>query len=165
VLKPDEFALGAPAMPKGRAKAVNLLSSRDEPDDAQDTDTSGHVVPDIIPFVAADAKGEVHTAKGASMPRGVYDRTKSKKRKGAEAAAPAGGEEKPRKAHGKSRARAAAGAKPRRPREATPPAGEERFAVWSDGTVDIDAPECKGRLNAATVASLYEYVKRLRGEA
>jgi hypothetical protein len=164
VLKPDEFALGAPVVPKGRGKAVNLLSSRDEPEDAQETDQSGHVVPDIIPFVAADAKGEVHTAKGASMPRGVYDRTKSKKRKGAEAAAPAGGEEKPRKAHGKSRARAAA-AKPRRPREATPPAGEERFAVWSDGTVDIEAPECKGRLSAESVARLYDYVKRLRGEA
>jgi hypothetical protein len=159
--------LTAPAAPirTVRGREVRLLSARDEPEDPQPTDQAGHVVPDITPFVAADAKGDLVTSQGATMPRGVYDRSTSKKRKGkAEAAAPAGAEQalekKPRQARAPRTAPAANAGKPRRPQEPG-----ERFAVWSDGSVEIDAPGCKGRLSAESVASLYDYVTRLRGGA
>jgi hypothetical protein len=166
MLKPDEFSLGAPVVPKGRGKAVNLLSAGDEPEDPQPTDLNGHVVPAIVPFIAADAKGDLITAKGGeTMPRGVYDRTKAKKRTAGDAAAAPPTDKpvrKPRKAAAKKRARAA-NAVPATQRRAQD-AGE-RFAVWSDGSVEIDAPGCKGHLSAESVATLYAYVTKLRGDA
>lgn len=143
MLKASEFFGGVPtpAKPAG-SKPVPLLSRSDDPEDPPPTDSNGHVVPDI-------------TAKeGLPMPRGVYDRSKATKRtkKDDATAEAAPAARKPRR---KKRAVTA--------RRATAPT-ETRFGVYSDGTVVIDAPKCKGELDGEQVELLYQYVRRLRGE-
>jgi hypothetical protein len=49
---------------------------RDDDEAPQQTCANGHTLPDTIPFIAADATGQLITAKGSAMPKGVYDRTK-----------------------------------------------------------------------------------------
>lgn len=164
MLKADEFVPRAPARARP-AKPVPLLSRSDDPEEQQPTDSNGHVVPDITPFVVADANGDVVTAKGGlPMPRGVYDRSKATKRtkKDDATAEAAPAARKPRRKKRASTARRAA-APPRRPRQ-TREASDTRFGAYSDGTVVIDAPKCKGELDGEQVELLYQYVRRLRGE-
>lgn len=47
---------------------------------------------------------------------------------------------------------------------ATPADPPRKFAVWNDGSVDIDTAECKGRMSGDDVDLLLAYVQRLRGQ-
>jgi hypothetical protein len=82
------------------------------------------------------------------MPKGQYDRSKAKPRKPREAKAEGEG---PKKRTGR-KARAA-----KVPRASS----KARFGVFSDGSVQIDAPGCKGNLSGADVRLLVEFVKKL----
>jgi hypothetical protein len=83
----------AAAKPQGRVHRC-----QDDEDEAQPTDAKGLPKPNIIPFVTADAEGNVLTAKGSAMPKGQYDRSKAKPRKGAtDEAAPPEPAKRPRK--------------------------------------------------------------------
>lgn len=78
--------------PTGR---INRLRDDDEPNEQP-------TVPEVMPFIAADGKGDLITAKGDTMPKGQYDRSKSKPR-GA-AANDATEAATPRKPKGKAKA-------------------------------------------------------------
>lgn len=117
--------------------------------------------PTVAPDVPINRAGE-----GETMPTGHYDRSKAKKRakKGeggavaAPGAAPVAGDKATRKKR-KARAGAAPMKAGRSPRQ-----GEPRFAVFTDGSVLIEAPGCTGTLSAEHAKVLVNFINRLKGE-
>jgi hypothetical protein len=90
--------LALPKLPPTKARGrVHRLD--DEPEEPAEVCEKGRAKPEILPFVAVGAKGELLTTKGEAMPKGVYDRSKSKPRtdESANDAAPPR-QKKPRKA-------------------------------------------------------------------
>ena len=63
--------LPSPVPPAVRGRVHRLEDDEEEP---PKTDEKGLVKPEIVPFLTADAKGNVLTAKGSAMPKGVYQR-------------------------------------------------------------------------------------------
>jgi hypothetical protein len=115
------------------------------------------------PFAAAIAAVEASTDQGANMPRGVYDRSKSKPRVTKPKADAPGeqGTEKPSKKRGR---RKIAAVKPRPARQAKPSAlGSRRFGRWDDGSIDINLPCCSGHLSAEEGKELQAFLAGARG--
>lgn len=148
------------------AARVHRIAAPGEDEDVPPHSTSvyreGVVAPSDSPHVPNEPAGE-----GETMPRGHYDRSKAKKRAkrgecGADAApgaaAPAAGKKKV----GRKR-KARAGAAPVNAAR-TPRQGDARFAVYTDGSVLVDAPECKGTLSGEAAALLVEFIGRLKAK-
>jgi hypothetical protein len=159
--------------PRGALHTPNQIPRRVSqmgPDDHPTTPigANGKPQPTTIPFVAADGKGDLKTAE-ASMPKGHYDRSKAKPRKKRTArpneAAP--GEGAAQAQQGERRARGKRG-KGRKPRQARAPRRDSssvaRFGVFNDGSVHVDAPECKGVLTGKDVDLLVAFVGKLRAK-
>jgi hypothetical protein len=103
------------------------------------------------------------------MPKGQYDRSKAKPRTtkgekteaaGGEGATAAVAERRPRKS---AKKRGGASKKPRAGRAPRSNGSAARFGVFSDGSVQIDAPGCKGNLGGDDVRLLVDFVKKLEG--
>jgi hypothetical protein len=110
---------------------------------------------------AMDRRAIQKTAnKEATMPKGCYPRKpRITAQAGAtpEATPKDAKERKPRKTRAASPATSKR-APARREASATPD-----FAVWDDGSVQIDTDECKGRLLPDQAVKLVEFVQRLKG--
>jgi hypothetical protein len=89
--------------------------------------------------------------KEPAMPRGIYPRKKRK------AASPDDGVIK------KKRARKGPGR--RAAKAAVPAAGDVLFGYFSDGSLSIAAPNCKGTLSQAQLQLLAKFTKRFEGAA
>jgi hypothetical protein len=107
------------------------------------------------------------------MPKGQYDRSKAKPRKTREAKPEGeggqGAASSPAVDERRSRKRKGAGPKKRagkKARAARAPQSHSkaRFGVFSDGSVQVDAPECKGVLSGEDVATLIQFATRLRAK-
>jgi hypothetical protein len=124
----------------------------------------------------SEVKPPTPLPKEPTMPKGQYDRSKAKpraaKKKTASeptpAAAPAGEQlEAPtsRKKRGPNKKRMArevsTAPKPQR-RRASSSSIARTFAVWNDGSVEINADGCKGHLSGQDVDLLVAYVQMLR---
>jgi hypothetical protein len=114
-------------------------------------------------------------AKEDAMPKGQYDRSKAKKRGEGAVATPAiaasAAEQPERKPHKPAKAakkkRKVAKAKPRRAAHhvgATAVDQVAAFGFFEDGSLLIDAPDCKGKLSAAIAGRLSMFLSRLKGE-
>jgi hypothetical protein len=109
--------------------------------------------------------------KEDAMPKGQYDRSKAKPRKAREAAPAAPGEPeaaKPEKVARKPRAKKAVAKKRRAAparravpqRRASP--SEAVFGVFEDGSVVINSPDCKGKLDHALADRLVKFIGKLQ---
>jgi hypothetical protein len=119
----------------------------------------------------ADPLASTEDHEENDMPKGQYDRTKAKPRaKKGEKTEAAGGEgagataavaeRRPRK---NAKKRGKANKKPRAARAPRSNGSAARFGVFSDGSVQIDAPGCKGNLGGDDVRLLVDFVKKLEG--
>jgi len=134
--------IGLPPKSKPAGRVVRPLADDDEPVAADPTK------PEIRPFLAGDAKGDLQVTKeGYKMPRGVYER----KPRG-EAAEP-GTEKKARKR--------------KVPRRAKPLAKSNgpRFWLGEDGSVQLELPKCKGELTSSEAKALVEFIRGRKGRA
>jgi hypothetical protein len=119
--------------------------------------------PTPLPKEPTMPKGPVRPQQGEA----ASEAKKIASERRAEAAAPAGEQlevpAKKKRGPNKKRKAAAvsAGPKPQR-RRASNSSVARTFAVWNDGSVEINADGCKGHLSGEDVKLLVAYVQRLR---
>jgi hypothetical protein len=155
VIKADDFVPRAPAPTNAAARRVSPMGG----------DTEDDATPQLA-NMPAFITSEAPKAKGSEMPKGQYDRSKSKPRAprhagiaaGEQGAAAATPEKKKRKAKVAKAARVT----PATPRASSAPA-PGRFARWDDGSIDINVDGCTGRLNAKDAAALAAFMGPARG--
>jgi hypothetical protein len=123
----------------------------------------------------SDVKPPTPLPKEPTVPKGQYDRSKAKPRAAKKTApeptpaAASAGEQleapTPRKKRGPNKKRktraVSSGPKPQR-RRASSSSIARTFAVWNDGSVEINADGCKGHLSGQDVDLLVAYVQMLR---
>ena len=134
---------------------VHHIAAPEEDHDLQLTDA---LPPRPVRFQTVARDVPINRAgEGETMPKGVYKR-KKKTEGGTDAAPGAAAAPAAGKKH-KTRARAAPVKAARTPRQVEP-----RFAVFTDGSVLIDAPGCSGTLSGPDAKVLVAFISRLKGE-
>lgn len=138
---------------------VHRIAAPEEDQDLRPSDAAPPR-PAAFPYVEREVPSNP-PMEGEAMPRGVYDRSKAKKRAKKNAGGEGGAQpDKPRKTH---KARPEASPMKRAARAART-GGNARFAVYSDGTVLVEAPGCRGELSAEDAALLVEFIGRLKAK-
>lgn len=145
-----------------KPKAVTGRVHRLGGDDAAPADPTK---PEVTPFVAGDAKGDLITAKGGNeMPKGIYPRKSraGEEAPGAQPTSAAAAPEKKRRARKVAAPKAIRRLPDRKPRV---PRSEERFWISDGGSVKVNLPGCQGTLTAAEATSLVAFYGRQKARA